>query len=318
MSVTPNLELPLIAAGQAQKHITVNEGLAELDAVIQLGVEGAEQNDPPAEPGAGQRWIVGLAPTGAFAGKVDQVAYFLDGGWRFIAPSAGWLAWNAQAQQLLLYDGQGWGAAIVAPQQVDLLGVNTSADAVNRLAVSAPAVLFSHDGDDCRVKVNKSDVDDVASLMFQTGWSGRVECKLAPQDQFEIRTSPDGSNWSTALSIDPSAPAIAGNRFTSGRIFIPNDGVALLTPPATGGMIALLMNDPDYPQAAHSGLLVYDVGPTPALLTLAAGPKLNNLNLTTLTGSAGPDGECSVAVMQGAIQIENRFGDYNVEYVCFC
>ena len=38
MDETPNLTLPYIMAAQAQKHVTHNEALRALDAVVQLSV----------------------------------------------------------------------------------------------------------------------------------------------------------------------------------------------------------------------------------------------------------------------------------------
>ncbi len=38
MSQTPNLALPYIQAAQAQKHVTHNEAIRALDAIVQLGV----------------------------------------------------------------------------------------------------------------------------------------------------------------------------------------------------------------------------------------------------------------------------------------
>ena len=48
---TDNLFLPLPAAReQAQKHVTVNEALARLDAVVQLAVLSRGLTAPPARP----------------------------------------------------------------------------------------------------------------------------------------------------------------------------------------------------------------------------------------------------------------------------
>ena len=37
MAETANLDLPLLAAGQAGKHITVNEALTRIDQLVMLG-----------------------------------------------------------------------------------------------------------------------------------------------------------------------------------------------------------------------------------------------------------------------------------------
>ena len=55
MADTASLALPLLAAAQAQKHITHNEALILLDAVAQIAVRAVGQNAPPANPVAGDR-----------------------------------------------------------------------------------------------------------------------------------------------------------------------------------------------------------------------------------------------------------------------
>ena len=107
MPHTPNLSLPFIEAGQAQKHVTHNEALRLLDAVTQLAVLSVSAG-PPAEPEEGERRIVGASPTGAFAGHESQIAAFQDGGWVFLAPQPGWRAWNVADEELLVWTGGEW------------------------------------------------------------------------------------------------------------------------------------------------------------------------------------------------------------------
>ena len=52
---SPVHALPLIQPAQAQKHITHNEALLVLDALVQLGVESFEDAAPPAGPAPGAR-----------------------------------------------------------------------------------------------------------------------------------------------------------------------------------------------------------------------------------------------------------------------
>ena len=64
-----------------------------LDALVQLSVTSAGANAPPASPASGQRVLIGAAPSGAFAGRAQQLAVFLDGVWTFMAPRTGWIAY---------------------------------------------------------------------------------------------------------------------------------------------------------------------------------------------------------------------------------
>jgi hypothetical protein len=181
MTSTPNLSLPFIEAGQAQKHVTHNEALRSLDAVVQLAVGGITAN-PPTSPAEGERHIVGADASDAFAGHENEVAAFQDGAWRFFPPHVGWRAWRIDDAKLLVWtetawsevsSGEGGGGSgdVVGPQgnvsdgdiavfsgtsgksiqkargAIDYLGVGTSPDPTstdnsNRLAVRASSALF--------------------------------------------------------------------------------------------------------------------------------------------------------------------------------
>lgn len=92
MAETSNLTLPLLAAGQAQKHVTVNEALSRLDLLVMLAVKSRTLAAPPASPAEGDRYAVPAGGQDAWAGRDQMVAAFLNGGWDFIQPFAGWRA----------------------------------------------------------------------------------------------------------------------------------------------------------------------------------------------------------------------------------
>ncbi|MEL7401473.1 MAG: hypothetical protein AAFN68_13015, partial [Pseudomonadota bacterium] len=101
-------------------------------------------------------------------------------------------------------------------------GVNTSADAVNRLAVKSDVVLLSHDdmtpgSGDMRVVVNKKEPSNTSSLVFQSNWGGRAELGLSGTDAFNLKTSVDGNDWKTPLAVDAADGSlnVLGLRHTS-------------------------------------------------------------------------------------------------------
>jgi hypothetical protein len=104
MADTPNLVLPYLAANQSQKHVTVNEALRRLDALVQVTVQSTALATPPATPAEGQRWILPAAPTGAWAGHAGQIAAWQDGAWAFYVPFDGWTAIDVSTDTLLLYN----------------------------------------------------------------------------------------------------------------------------------------------------------------------------------------------------------------------
>ena len=95
MDTTPNLALPYLAAAQSQKHVTHNEALRALDALIQLAVVSRVALAPPAGPGSGVRYIIPAGATGVWAGHDLNIAAWQDGAWAFFAPLIGWLAYVA-------------------------------------------------------------------------------------------------------------------------------------------------------------------------------------------------------------------------------
>lgn len=202
MNSSQILSLPYLQPSQAQKHVTHNEALRRLDILVQLVIEGVDALDPPALPEDGTVWALGTGTTGAWAGQDGQLAARIDGVWEFITPQAGWQSVERGTGLLRVHDGTAWGQPPVATDNLDGVGVNTTSDTTNRLAVAADATLLSHDSAGHQLKINKAAAADTGSLLFQTGWSGRAEMGLAGDDNFAIKVSADGNNWTTALCVD--------------------------------------------------------------------------------------------------------------------
>ncbi|MEM9797828.1 MAG: DUF2793 domain-containing protein [Pseudomonadota bacterium] len=204
---TTILALPLIQASQAQKHITHNEAIRTLDALVQPVVQDRNRTEPPAAPSDGDRHIVAAGATGAWLAKDGNIAVRQGNAWAFISPSDGWQCFDLDAGSAVTFVAGNWGPAGGTSTQ---LGLNTVADDTNRLAVSADATLLTHDGAGHQLKVNKADTADTNSLLFQTNWSGRAEMGCAGEDAFSVKVSPDGTAWQTAFAIDPATALMSG------------------------------------------------------------------------------------------------------------
>ncbi|MDP2801166.1 MAG: DUF2793 domain-containing protein [Phreatobacter sp.] len=202
LSETTRLALPLIAAAQAQKHVTHNEALGLVDALVHLAVKDRGLAGPPPDAETGDRHIVGAAPTGAWAGHAGEVAEREEGHWRFLSPRAGWLAWVEGERCLIVHDGEAWGDAEI--RGTSRLGINATADAVNRLALASAASLFTHAGGDHRMTINRASAADTASQVFSTGFSARAEIGLAGSDDLAVKVSGDGTTFRTALRAETS------------------------------------------------------------------------------------------------------------------
>jgi hypothetical protein len=210
MDQTANLLLPYIMPSQAQKHVTHNEAIRALDALVQLAVLDRDLSTPPASPAEGDRYLVAPGSGGAWTGKDGRIAAWQDGAWAFLAPRTGWLIWAADELRLLSFDGAAWvDAALHSVNPTPLVGVNATADATNRLAVKSPAALFDQESGDHRLKINKAAAGDTASLLFQSGYSGRAEFGLAGDDDWHVKVSPDGAAWVEALKVDAATGRVS-------------------------------------------------------------------------------------------------------------
>ncbi|MCF2903368.1 DUF2793 domain-containing protein [Octadecabacter sp. CECT 8868] len=213
--VSANLELPYLAPAQAQKHVTHNEALQIIDAVVQLSVESRILSEPSGTVDAGTCFVVPELATGVWMGQDNKIALWNGTGWIFLTAKEGWRAWViAEGLEVVMTSGawmtaEGQGAS-------ETFGINTTADVVNRLSVAADATLLSHDGGGHQLKVNKASSGDTGSLLYQSNWSGRAEMGLAGNDEFSIKVSDDGSIWTEALRFDGADGLASGAAVTQG------------------------------------------------------------------------------------------------------
>ena len=214
MSETTRLALPLILAAQAQKHVTHNEALADLDVLVHLALASRTVLAPPPSPAAGDAYLLDGVATGSWAGQDGNIAAFINGAWQYFVPVSGWRAWIADDQTLILFDGTIWTILIGAGASYDdlqMLGINTTSDSVNRLSARTEAVLFSAIDvasggiGDIQFKINKETAADTASLLFQTGFSGRAEMGLTGNDDWRIKVSANGTAWNDAIEVNAAS-----------------------------------------------------------------------------------------------------------------
>jgi hypothetical protein len=107
MSITPNLALAYIVSGQAQKEVTHNDALNDLDLLVHCAALDRTLNAPPVSPAMGDVYIVGASPTGSWSGQEGKIAGFYSG-WKFKQAEAGWRVWLRSENRLLVFNGTGW------------------------------------------------------------------------------------------------------------------------------------------------------------------------------------------------------------------
>lgn len=123
---TARLALPMLVPGQAQKEMTHNEALALLAMAVQASVTAVGVNTPPTDPAPGDCWVVGATPTGAWTGHADAVAGWTIGGWRFVAPHAGFAVTIGETGRRAVFLDTGWhvelpATAIAMPSGGDVI-----------------------------------------------------------------------------------------------------------------------------------------------------------------------------------------------------
>ena len=196
MSATesPNLLLSYILPAQAQKHVTHNEAVRALDAIVQLTVLDRDSATAPATPNDGDRYIVANAPSGAWAGQTGKVAAFQDGAWVFFTPREGWVAWAADEDLLLVYNGSAWSAAGSA-------GPTGATGPAGATGATGPGVPVGGVAGEVLVKASATDYD--------ASWQG---LPVNPAPLVGVNATADTTN---RLSV--SAPATLLNNEGSGH-----------------------------------------------------------------------------------------------------
>jgi len=213
------LGLPYLAAGQMQKHVTLNEALTRLDALVQTTVASRTATVQPADPQDGRLHILpedaeGSAWSAFSAGDLVRAE---TGGWLVVEPPEGLLVWVADEAVFVVRDGDGWiplGARLGEVGPLDRLGVGATADAANPFAAKLNKALWTardaaSGGDgDLRFTLNKETSADVLSLLFQSAYGGRAELGLIGDDDLTLKVSADGVVWRSALGVDRSTARV--------------------------------------------------------------------------------------------------------------
>jgi hypothetical protein len=108
MNDTAKLGLPLLAAAQAQKHVTVNAALTRLDALTAPAALTRGLTAPPSDAADGDLHLVGAGATGGWAGRDGDLAFCDAGVWRFGRARAGRRLWIVEEGVEVVHDGAGW------------------------------------------------------------------------------------------------------------------------------------------------------------------------------------------------------------------
>lgn len=229
MDHSGRLALPYLAAGQMQKHVTVNEVLTRLDVLVQCRVISRTVAVPPDDPDEGDLYVL---PAGGLSGgwsafAAGDLVRSEPGGWLAQEVSDGLMVLVADEGAVLIRRDGDWrllGAMLGEAQGLTRLGLNAVADAGNPLSARLGNALFAAVSDeegggegDLRLTLNKAGPSDVLSLVFQSGWEGRAEMGLVGDDDLILKVADDDGVWREALRID-RVTARGAFAFGAGRV----------------------------------------------------------------------------------------------------
>lgn len=322
MTVTQSLALPFLHPGQALKNITINEALNRLDAGLYLSCSNMAAEALPTDPGSGETLIISVTADTDLSDRHGQIAVFVSDHWVWFTPKSGWTIWDSLDETLRVFDGVDWikPSPDSVPGTLPYLGLNATASSAQRLSIASETSLFNHDGNSHRLTLNRAADTDTASLVFQTDFAGEAELGLTGASGFSLKTSPDGVSFSDRLTTPTDYKGVRSPAFGSKRVTVAQDSAAMIETPATGGILALtVVSDNGFPQVGHSGILAYDTGTSPGLISLAVTHKVENHGSGVIDGTASAAGNIGVSVVAGGLYLENRIAnsrDLSVTFLC--
>ncbi len=137
----PRLNLPLIAEGQAQPHVTHNEALDLIERFWSKTVLSATTTAPPEVLSDGLAYLIPSGATG-FDASEGQIALYAGGIWHALDPEPGWRVHVLDEGRNRIYDGSAWRAGDVIGAMGSTLGLATfEAELDLASESSAPALI---------------------------------------------------------------------------------------------------------------------------------------------------------------------------------
>lgn len=88
---------------------TLAAAVRQLDGLVMPRVAGYLTNTPPSSPADGDCYIIGAAPSGAWAGQAGKVTRYSSAvAWEFFTPKNGWTLQANSARESYRYTGGAW------------------------------------------------------------------------------------------------------------------------------------------------------------------------------------------------------------------
>lgn len=139
MTTTTQLGLTHYVAGQGSGHVTLNDWLNKIDAVIQLSVKDV-LNTPAGTEVEGDRLLVGTSGSGAFSGYSNRIAIRLNSAWVFLTPKEGWTTYVDDDNVFMKYTGSAWVEVTSQEHSICILNPTNAEDATMFYVANATTI----------------------------------------------------------------------------------------------------------------------------------------------------------------------------------
>ncbi|TJV51165.1 MAG: DUF2793 domain-containing protein [Mesorhizobium sp.] len=264
MTTSDRMGITELASSQLNRSATVNQAIAGLEtgagayACVAVGI-----NTPPGSPTAGQAWVIGTSPTGAWAGKAAYVARYYQSAWLFIPPIKGYRAYDQTANSQYLYDGSAWSAIGIGG---DVGGPGSS--------VSGNIATFNG-------TTGKVIQDSGAAISTDGTFSSNSNSKVPTEQAIKgyVDGKVAGLSWKQAVRAATTANGALATAYENGDTI---DGVTL----ATGDRILLK----DQTTGSENGIYTVNASGAPTRATDAdVGSELVNATIYVSEGTTNAD-----------------------------
>ena len=207
---SPRLTLPYIQPAQAQKHVTHNQAIRQIDGLIHMSVVSDALSTPPTEQAESKCYLVPPNAQDDWQGWAHHVAIWQDAAWMFLTPKTGWRLFVSNQKKLMVYLRSAW--VILADanphHSLEALSIHATTTETQRLAVQSHTILWTSisQSDDAASGVihilNKNAESQDNGLVFQNNYKPHLSMGCFGSNDFKISRIDEAGAHQDSLTLD--------------------------------------------------------------------------------------------------------------------